>query len=91
MVLTLINHINYLHQGTLNIYLYQNFLVLYILSALTNFLLQTVIPHLIVSIKNKYISESEINSNSIFVIFNIHSQLYPGNVNECLQSNSYVS
>ena len=35
--------------------------------------------------------ESEINSNSIFVIFNIHSQLYPGNVNECLQSNSYVS
>ena len=67
------------------------FSCIYILSAFTYFLLQTVIPPLIVSIKNKYISESEINSNSIFVIFNKHSKLYPGNVNECLQSNSYVS
>ena len=73
MVLTLINHINYLHQDTLNIYLYQNFQIFSSVSALTNFLLQTVIPPLIVSIKNKYILESEINSNSIFVIFNIHS------------------
>ena len=55
------------------------------------FLLQTLIPPRIVSIKNKYISGSEINSNSIFVIFSILCQLNPGNVYECLGSNPYVS
>ena len=60
------------------------------LSALTNFLFTTQIPPLIASIKYKYISEFEINSNSILVIFNILCHEKPGKVYECLGSKSYV-
>ena len=55
------------------------------------FLFTTHIPPLIVSIKNKCMFESEINSNSIFVIFNILCNEKPGRVYECLGSKLYVS
>ena len=64
---------------------------MYMLSALTNFLFTTHMPPLITSIKNKYISESEINCNSIFVILSIDCHEMPGRVYECLGSKLYVS
>ena len=54
------------------------------------FLFTTQIPPLIVSIKNKYISESEITSNSIFVTLSIACHEKRGNVKLCLGSKLYV-